>query len=248
VPDFSRRSQVAEWLDTAAPDRSERAAYLESLAFFNGMMLGRRPILSWLKAATRGGHEPLTLVDVGCGFGDLLRAIRRWSRARGVPLRLIGVDIEPDTIAIAQQATAPDDAIEYLAADVFNLRPAIRIDLIVSSLLAHHLTDERLLAFLRWMETTAQRGWLICDLERHFVPYHAIGAAGRLTGVHPMVVKDGRTSVTRALARAEWRPLVAAAGLDPAAVRLSAFLYRLTISRLKTSCSCAPPRSSQLPF
>ena len=68
---------LAEWLDTAAPDRSERAAYLESLAWFNGVMLGHRPVLSWLKAAARGASEPLTLMDVGCGYGDLLRAIRR---------------------------------------------------------------------------------------------------------------------------------------------------------------------------
>lgn len=233
MPDFSRRSHVAEWLDTAAPDRRERAAYLESLAWFNGMMLGRRPILSWLKQVTRSAREPPTLMDVGCGHGDLLRAIRRWSRARGVPLRLIGIDVEPETIAIAQQATAPGESIEYFVADVFNLRPAIRIDFVVSSLVAHHFSDGRLVDFLRWMEATARRGWLICDLERHPLPYHVIGVAGRLARIHPMVMKDGRISVTRALARPEWRPMIAAAGLDPEAVRLSSFLFRSTVSRLK---------------
>lgn len=233
MPDFSRRSHVAEWLDTAAPDRRERAAYLESLTRFNAMMLGHRPVMAWLKAAARGVAEPLTVMDVGCGYGDLLRAIRRWSRARGVPLRLIGVDIEADTIAIAQDVTGRDEAIEFLAADVFNLRPAIRIDLVVSSLFAHHLSGERLIAFLRWMETTARRGWLICDLERHPVPYYGISVAGRLASVHPRVVQDGRISVTRALALTEWAPAIAAAGIDPEAVRLSRFLYRLAVSRLK---------------
>lgn len=233
MPDFSHRAQLAEWLETAAPDRSARAAYLEGLARFNAMMLGHRPILAWLKAAARGASGPLTLMDVGCGYGDLLRAIRRWSRARGVPLQLIGVDIETDTIAVAQDVTGRDDAIEYLVADVFNLRPAVRIDLVVSSLLAHHLSDERLIAFLRWMEATARRGWLICDLERHPIPYHAIGVTGRLASVHPRVIQDGRVSVTRALARAEWRPAVAAAGLDPETVRISSFLYRMAVSRLK---------------
>ena len=232
MPDFSRRNHVAEWLDTAAPDRRERQAYFESLAWFNSMMLGHTPILSWVKAATRGAGAPLTLMDVGCGTGDLLRRVRRWSQARGVALRLIGVDIERDTIALAQDA-AGNDGIEYLTADVFNLRPAIRVDLIVNSLVAHHLTDERILAFLRWMEATAQRGWLICDLERHRLPYAAIGIAGRLARIHPMVIADGRMSVTRALTRAEWRPLIAAAGIDPDAVRLSSFLYRVTVSRRK---------------
>jgi len=52
-------------------------------------------------------------------------------------------------------------------------------------------------------------------------------------GVHPMVIKDGRISVTRALRRADWHPIVGAAGIAPDAVRLDWFLYRLAVSRLK---------------
>jgi SAM-dependent methyltransferase len=148
-------------------------------------------------------------------------------------MRLIGVDIEPETIAIARAATAADEAIDYLVADVFNLKPSVHIDLVVSSLVAHHFDDARLGAFLRFMETTARRGWLIVDLERHPVPYHSIGAAGRLMRIHPMVIKDGRISVTRALSRTEWRPALAAAGIDPDSARLSRFLYRVAVSRLK---------------
>jgi hypothetical protein len=83
------------------------------------------------------------------------------------------------------------------------------------------------------MEATARRGWMISDLERHTVPYHVIGIAGLLMGVHPMVIEDGRISVTRALRRPEWRPIVEAAGIDPDAVRLDWFLHRLAVSRLK---------------
>ena len=235
MPDFACRSPALEWLETAAPARGERAAYLRSLARLNGAMLGHRPVLNWLgEVAGRPPRgEPLTLLDVGCGYGDLLRAVRRWANRRGVALRLIGIDIEPDTVAIARDTTAAGDEIEYLVADVFNLRPSFHIDVVVSSLVAHHLGDERVVALLRWMETTARRGWMIADLERHPVPYHAIGIAGPLLGVHPMVIGDGRISVTRALTRAEWRPKVEAAGIAPDAVRLDRFLYRLSVSRLK---------------
>lgn len=63
--------------------------------------------------------------------------------------------------------------------------------------------------------------------------YHAIGLAGRLMRVHPMVIEDGRTSVTRALTRQDWRRIGRAAGIVPDAVRLDWFLYRLAVSRLK---------------
>jgi hypothetical protein len=74
---------------------------------------------------------------------------------------------------------------------------------------------------------------MIADLERHPVPYSVIGIVGRMMGVHPMVIKDGRISVTRALRRADWHPIVGAAGIAPDAVRLDWFLYRLAVSRLK---------------
>ena len=85
------------------------------------------------------------------------------------------------------------------------------------------------------MEATARRGWLIADLQRHPVPYHVIGVAGPLSRIHPMVVKDGRLSVTRALTRPEWHDAFAAAGLDPKAVRLRWFLYRYAVSRLRAA-------------
>jgi SAM-dependent methyltransferase len=235
VPDFARRSHAREWLDMATPSPAERAAYLKSLAWFNRAMLGHRPVLTWLGAAMRGlpPGEPSTLLDVGCGYGDLLRAIRHWANRHGLRMRLIGIDLNADTIAIAREATPHDDSITYLVGDVFNLRPTARIDFVASSLLAHHLPDDAIVRFLRWMETTARRGWLVADLQRHPVPYHAIGIAGPLSRIHPMVVKDGRLSVMRALTRPEWQTTITAAGLDWKAVRLRWFLYRYAVSRLR---------------
>ena len=34
--------------------------------------------------------------------------------------------------------------------------------------------------FLRWMEATARRGWLIYDLQRNRVPFYFIALAGRV--------------------------------------------------------------------
>jgi SAM-dependent methyltransferase len=233
--DFATRSDEAEWLDGAEPDGAELAAVLRDLAWLNTTMLGHYPILRWLGRAARDlrPDRPLRLLDAGCGYGDLLRAIRRWTDRRGLRIELLGVDLNPETIRAAKAASRADERIDFAVGDILRFAPAEPVDLIVSSLVAHHLPDAEIVTLLDWMEANARRGWLACDLHRHPVPYHVIGLAGTLFGVHPTVVHDGQISVARALTREEWRNLIAAAGMAPDDVTVRWFLFRWLIGRLR---------------
>jgi SAM-dependent methyltransferase len=233
--DLSRRSAESEWLDSADASPEELALVLRDLARFNGAMLGHRPVIAWLRRAINDTPKEtvLTLVDVGCGYGDLLRAIRRWASKRGLKIRLIGLDLNRDTIRIAQTATDDVDEIDYRVMDIFDFAPSAPIDFVVSSLLTHHMSDDLIVKFLRWMEQTARKGWMIYDLQRHPVPFHFIGLMGRLTRLHPMVIHDGRISVARSLTRTEWLARMREAGITRDAVRLRWFLFRFVIGRVR---------------
>jgi SAM-dependent methyltransferase len=233
--DLSRRSAESEWLDDVDVGSAELQLVLRDLARFNGAMLGHWPVLAWLRRAFNDAprDQPLTLVDVGCGYGDLLRAIRRWSRKRDLAIRLVGVDLSRETIDIARAATDAVDQIEYRVGDVLEYHAAEPVDYVVSSLLTHHFSDAMIVSFLRWMETTARKGWLIYDLQRHVVPYFFIGLMGKLTSLHRIVIHDGRISVARSLTRAEWRQHIASAGIAEDAVDLRWFLYRFVIGRVR---------------
>ncbi|MCA6111607.1 methyltransferase domain-containing protein [Bradyrhizobium cenepequi] len=233
--DLSRRSAESEWLDGADASAQELALVLRDLARFNRVMLGHWPVIDWLRRATKdaGRERALTLVDVGCGYGDLLRAIRRWARKRGLTIRLIGLDLNRETVRIAQAVTDDADEIDYCVVDVFDFAPPAPIDLVVSSLVTHHMSDDLIVKFLRWMEGTARKGWLIYDLQRHPVPYYFIGVMGKLTRLHPMVIHDGRISVARSLTRTEWLMRIDEADIARNAVRLRWFLFRFAIGRLR---------------
>ena len=232
-PDFAHRSLQTEWLDGNDIKPSELRPFLCDLARLNGAMLGHRPVLAWLRRLTADAPRdaPLTLLDVGCGYGDLLRAIRTWANNRRLKLKLIGLDVRDATVAIAHEATAASDEIEYRRADVFVYRSPEPVDFVVSSLLAHHLSDAQIVGLLRWIEGTARKSWLICDLQRHWVPYFLIGLVGRLTSLDRMMIHDGLISVARSLTRAEWEQRIASAGIAGNAVELRSFLYRLVVAR-----------------
>src|ERR1700722_12025509 len=78
---------------------------LRSLEQVNRWLLGYRPTLAWLERLPRGLHDPVHIVDVGSGGGDLLRQIAAWTRMRGVAVQLTGIDLNPYGARAAAEST-----------------------------------------------------------------------------------------------------------------------------------------------
>ena len=223
-------------MDDPAVDEATFRACLTDLAAVNGWTLARPPTLAWLAQATRDlpRGSRFTLVDVGYGQGDMLRAIHRWATRKGLVPELIGIDLSPSSETSAKAATPAAMAIDYRTGDVFDARFERAPDFIVSSLVAHHMADDQLVTFLRWMEATAKKGWFVNDLHRHVVAYHGFRALSVVMRWHAFVRHDGPLSVARAFRRDDWERLIARAGLDRAAIDLRWKLpFRLCVGRIK---------------
>lgn len=229
--DFRRRAGAPELMDADDLDPATYAALIADLARVNTITIARPPTLAWLKKATRG-IDSFSLVDIGFGHGDMLRAIAGWARDNGKTARLVGVDLNPRSAPVAQAATDPLLGISYSTGDAADLDFAP--DFIVSSLVAHHMSDAELVGFLRWMEGTAKRGWFINDLHRHPVAWAGFRLLAGALGWHAIVRHDGALSVRRAFIRADWDRLLTAAGLTqpPVGVRWH-IPFRWGVGRLK---------------
>ena len=208
--DFSRRSGSPEIMDDDRLDAATYAAVIADLGRVNGITLARPPTINWLKQKTKS-LDGFTVLDVGFGHGDMLRAIAGWARAAGKRVRLVGVDLNPRSAPAARAATPAADGIDYVTgrAEDLDFKP----DFIISSLVAHHMDDAELAGFIAWMEATAARGWLINDLHRHPVAWLGFQALARIFGWHPIVAHDGALSVRRAFVRADWTKLLKTAGI-----------------------------------
>jgi SAM-dependent methyltransferase len=214
--DFSRRAQLTELMDEPC-SREELRACLRDLARVNRLTLGYRPLLDWLDKMPGPPAGPLRVLDVGCGYGDGLRRVARWARARGVTVELTGLDINPDTVDIAAEAGRREDniewSIEWVCADVFAYAPRKPIHLVVSSLFTHHLQEADVVRFLAWMERHAALGWFVNDLSRSAIPYRIFHIFSKLAGLHRFVQHDGPVSIARSFLPEDWRRMCFAAGL-----------------------------------
>ena len=237
--DRHRRSTAAELMDVERVTPDDLAACLRDLAQVNTLTLARPPTLRWLADVTRTvsppSGRPWRLLDVGFGDGDMLRAIRRWTRRQGVSMELLGLDLNPDAATAARAATPAEMTIDYLTSDLFAFAPDRPIDLIVSSLFTHHLDDGQLVRFLRWMGDTAQAGWFVNDLHRHAIAFHGFRLLATVMRWHRFVRHDGPVSVARSFRAADWQRALAAAGLADDRVTMRwHFPFRLCVAHRTT--------------
>lgn len=230
--DLSARATLDEEMDAPGLDEAVYRRCLRDLAALNRLTMTHRATLQWLERVTKGLPEGagISVLDVAYGQGDLLRAIGHWAAKRGLQARLLGVDLNPRSRVAAMAATPADQKIAFCTGDVFDFVPG-PVDFIVTSQFTHHLTGPEIVRLLGWLEAHAGRGWHIADLQRHWFAYYGFPLLARVMGWHRIVRQDGRISIARGFARAEWLELLAQAGI--VAQVGWRFPFRHSISRLK---------------
>jgi 2-polyprenyl-3-methyl-5-hydroxy-6-metoxy-1,4-benzoquinol methylase len=224
------RSSASERMDAEDLPAETLAAVLADLARVNTVTLAARPTLDFIRRATRGTPS-FRLLDVGFGDGDMLRRIARWAKRRGIAAELVGIDLNPNSAPAARARTPDALAIDYRTGDYAELSGE-RWDLVVSSLVAHHMSHAQLVTFLRFMNRHAMRGWLVNDLERHSFAHWGYPILARIAGWHEIVRADGTLSIARSYRPAEWPPILAEAGVSDARVRRW-FPFRLCVEAVR---------------
>ncbi|WP_428631476.1 methyltransferase domain-containing protein [Sphingopyxis sp.] len=235
-PFISLRAPIdaEEEMDAAELAPARYARVLADLSRINALTLAARPTLGFLDrvAAHGAGDRPWRILDVGFGSGDMLARIARWGRQRGIALDLAGVDLNPKSLTVAEARLSGQARL--VAGDYRDLAGQ-GWDIILSSLVTHHMSGGERTEFLRFMDSEAARGWLVNDLDRQRLPFAGYPLLATLAFVDPIVRRDGQLSVGRSFRRAEWQEMLTDALPDTAArARIfRSFPYRLCVERIR---------------
>lgn len=223
-----------EEMDAVELAPARYAKVLADLSRINALTLAARPTLGFLdRAAARGvGTRPWRILDVGFGSGDMLARIDRWGTKRGVALDLVGIDLNPKSAPVAEARLG--GRAQLITGDYRDLAGQ-GWDIILSSLVTHHMTPVQRTEFLRFMDAESARGWLVNDLHRQRLPFVGYPLLATLARVDPIVRRDGQLSVGRSFRRAEWQAMLAHALPDSGnhARIFRSFPYRLCVERVK---------------
>ena len=213
MPDFSTRSLLPEKMDEpdVAPDEVNKA--LNELEVINKWLGGYDVVLNALNKLPL--ECPLTIMDIGCGGGDMLRKIAEWAEKKGKSVNLIGVDRNPLMTAYAARLSNEYPAIRYITADAFDdVLLHEKADITMNSLFCHHFDNKALISLITKMKQLANHYVIINDLHRHPVAYYSIQLLTNFFSRSSLVKYDGPLSVARALTRKEWYYILSQAGIN----------------------------------
>ena len=185
--------------------------------------------LTAVRAALRS-LEPETIVDVGCGSGDIGYALVRDARRRGRTLRVTCLDASPDVLEIARRRSQDDGALSFVRGDGSMLPfEDASFDVVMCNLTLHHCDPRLAQTLLRELRRVARITPLVTDLRRSRVAWAGASILAALFTRNRLTRHDAPLSVLRAYTPPEALQLAREAGWRNPRVTLAPF-YRMVLT------------------
>jgi 2-polyprenyl-3-methyl-5-hydroxy-6-metoxy-1,4-benzoquinol methylase len=232
VAAMAREERRLERLDVPLP-AADLAASLADIERLNAWLGGHRLTLTEIagRIAALPRDRRVIVVDVGGGRGDLALHLVAWARRDGRSLRVLVLDRDAATAALARRhcAHAPEVTVIQGDATALPLREGA-VDVAVSVLTLHHLDPSGAATMLAAMRAAARDGIVVNDLLRGRLAWLTVWLVTRVFACHPVSRHDGPLSVRRAYSVPELVTLAEKAGLGRFAVRRVPFLVRVLLT------------------
>ncbi len=195
---------TSELLDGDTLDLATTARALDDLRRANRVLLGYRPLLGTLlprlEASARlrvEPREPIRVLDIGTGSGDVAHVLRQSAQRRGLDLQLYGVDLKlrhltlqpPEVSTTLHNLCAPADRLPFIDDAV---------DWSFSTLFFHHFDAATNRQILAEMLRVSRHGVVVVDLEQSPWLRLLIRPGLRLLGTGSVAYHDGIVSARQA--------------------------------------------------
>lgn len=204
--DTTHRSKDVEIMDYLDMSGELLIKTLDKIASINKWLGGNGLTIDGLEEIlkTQDKTQVIRVVDLGCGNGDMLRAIAKFGKKNAYQFQLLGIDANQATIDYAVQLSQDYPEITYQKEDVLSESfKAETYDIALCTLFLHHFEDQVALNLIEFLLEKAEFGIVVNDLHRHWLAYYLFSFLTLFVN-NPMVKEDGRISILRGFKRVDF--------------------------------------------
>ncbi|MGY4542650.1 2-polyprenyl-3-methyl-5-hydroxy-6-metoxy-1,4-benzoquinol methylase [Arthrobacter sp. UYNi723] len=197
-----RAADAVEMMDLPDCDPTKLELTYRQFELVNRLFSGWRQLYRRELRPLLSHDTETTLLDIGCGGGDLARQLALWSARDKLLLEVTGID--PDARAYSYSSRRPHHvSVRFRQADSADLvREGRRFDVVISNHVIHHLQPGDLAQLLADSQALARRISLHNDLRRNIAAY-ALFSLAALPFRSSFIRADGLTSIRRSYTPAE---------------------------------------------
>jgi len=200
------RIDAEEELDNFDLRGDELAQTLKEIAGVNKMLGGNRISLIAVKRIlkTISADRAISIVDVGCGNGDMLRSLAKMGRKHNFNIELIGIDANPHAMDIARDLSTTYNNLSYRTINIFD--PEFKkttYDIALCTLTLHHFKDDEITSLMQLMCKNASIAVIVNDLQRSALAYLLFKLYSWIFRLGAISKADGLTSILRGFKKKE---------------------------------------------
>jgi 2-polyprenyl-3-methyl-5-hydroxy-6-metoxy-1,4-benzoquinol methylase len=202
----THRTNNPEIMDDFNMDGEILRDALDKIAKINQLLGGNRLTLQGVKElmANNSDKSPITIVDIGCGSGDMLRKLAEFGEKNNFNFQLIGVDANSFTINYARKLSVHYPNISYRCEDVFEKHfEKLKYDIALCTLTIHHFKEDEIISLMSLFYKNSSIGVVVNDLHRNWIAYRLFQILCFVFRLNEMSRKDGLTSILRGFKKQE---------------------------------------------
>lgn len=200
------RTQETEIMDDFSLQGEELRDALDQIARINQLLGGNKTTLHGIKKLLNQSdkNKTITIADIGCGNGDMLRMLAKFGQKNKLNFKLIGIDANDFTINYAKTLSTEYPNIEYKCVDIFSEDfKVLKYDIILCTLTLHHFSNEEILNIITIFNNNAKNGIIINDLHRSKTAYRLFELICFVFNLNRMSREDGLVSILRGFKKNE---------------------------------------------
>ena len=203
---------------------------LQSLEWVNKWFGNHRAVIKAIQQVYKKEEKPLSIIDLGCGGGDLILAVAKSLQQHKIEFTITGIDGNADSLAFAQKKCETFPQINFIQADIlskdFSIKPC---DILISSHFIYHFSYDSLIDFIKSNLRLIATAVIFSELNRNRSAMRLFKFSSILLPISKLAKEDGLIAIKRSFTVKEWLSILQNTGIGKYSLQ-SVPLFRILLT------------------